>query len=94
MKRALCLFTFAAALSTSAFAAEPVAAPACPAVDQSAVVFATDSAAKKPKCPREGVACIDIYDPVICSDGVVYGNSCYAYVACATGCVPYGGSEI
>ena len=41
-------------------------------------------------CPRPCIACADIYDPVICSDGVVYGNSCYAYVACATGCVPYG----
>jgi hypothetical protein len=41
-------------------------------------------------CPRPCIACADVYDPVICSDGVVYGNSCYAYVACATGCVPYG----
>ena len=41
-------------------------------------------------CPRPCVACIDVYDPVICSDGQVYSNSCYAYVACATGCVPYG----
>jgi hypothetical protein len=102
MKRALCVFTFATALSTSAFAAPtapitpitpitPVA-PACPA-DAAAVVFAADSAAKdkdkKPKCPREDVFCTAIYDPVICSDGEVYGNACYAYVACATGCVPY-----
>jgi hypothetical protein len=42
------------------------------------------------KCPRTGIACADIWDPVICSDGVVYSNGCYAYVACATGCVPYG----
>lgn len=33
---------------------------------------------------------IDVWDPVICSDGQVYGNSCYAYVACATGCQSYG----
>jgi hypothetical protein len=91
MKRALCLFTFAAALSTGAFAAEPTApvAPACPA-DTAAVVFAADTSAKKPKCPREGILCPALYDPVICSDGVVYSNSCYASVACATGCVPYG----
>jgi hypothetical protein len=43
------------------------------------------------KCPRQGIYCLDVWDPVICSDGVVYSNSCYAYVACATGCVPYGG---
>jgi hypothetical protein len=42
------------------------------------------------KCPRTGIACPDIYAPVICSNGVVYSNSCYAYVYCATGCVPYG----
>jgi hypothetical protein len=41
------------------------------------------------KCPRP-ILCPDIYDPVICSNGVVYPNSCYAYRACATGCVPYG----
>jgi len=64
-----------------------------------ASLFGTnDSAAAKPGgggtkctgCPRPCVACIDVYDPVICSDGQVYSNSCYAYVACATGCVPYG----
>ncbi|HVR97958.1 MAG TPA: hypothetical protein VMW27_15170 [Thermoanaerobaculia bacterium] len=29
------------------------------------------------------------YAPVICSNGVVYGNSCHAEAAGATGCVPY-----
>jgi hypothetical protein len=42
-------------------------------------------------CPRQGIYCLDVWDPVICSDGNVYSNGCYAYVACATGCVPYGG---
>ncbi|HEX2642127.1 MAG TPA: hypothetical protein VHU81_03990 [Thermoanaerobaculia bacterium] len=42
------------------------------------------------QCPRKGILCTDQYDPVICSNGKVYSNSCYAYVACATGCVPYG----
>jgi hypothetical protein len=42
------------------------------------------------RCPRPGIACLDVWDPVICSNGQVYSNSCYAYVACATGCVPYG----
>jgi hypothetical protein len=41
-------------------------------------------------CPRKDVYCLDVWDPVICSNGVVYSNSCYAYRACATGCVPYG----
>jgi hypothetical protein len=41
------------------------------------------------KCPRD-IQCLDVYDPVICSNGVIYGNGCYAYRACATGCVPYG----
>jgi hypothetical protein len=45
-------------------------------------------------CPRQGIYCLDVWNPVICSDGVVYSNSCYAYVACATGCVPYGGDSI
>lgn len=47
-------------------------------------------AAKKPKCPREGILCTLQYDPVICSNGQVYSNACFAYVDCATGCVPYG----
>ena len=42
-------------------------------------------------CPRQGIYCLDVWQPVICSNGVVYSNSCYAYVACATGCTPYGG---
>ena len=42
------------------------------------------------QCPRKGVMCIDLWDPVICDDGQVYSNDCYAWVACATGCEPYG----
>ena len=40
-------------------------------------------------CPRP-VLCPDVWNPVICSDGHIFSNSCYAYRACATGCVPYG----
>jgi hypothetical protein len=58
------------------------------ALSASALAFAAPSEAK-PKCPREGILCPAIYDPVICSDNQVYSNSCYAYVACATGCQPY-----
>jgi hypothetical protein len=43
-------------------------------------------------CNRFDVLCPDVYSPVICSNGQVYGNSCYAYVNCAENCVPHGGS--
>lgn len=39
-------------------------------------------------CPHTG-ACPENYAPVICSNGVVYSNSCFAALDCATGCVPY-----
>lgn len=35
-----------------------------------------------------GVYCLDVWQPVTCSNGQVYSNSCYAAKACATGCVP------
>lgn len=35
------------------------------------------------------VDCPSNYEPVICSNGVIYGNSCYAIADGATGCVPY-----
>ena len=42
-------------------------------------------------CPRD-IQCLDVWQPVICADGIVYSNSCYAYRACAPGpCVSYGG---
>jgi hypothetical protein len=43
----------------------------------------------KPKCPT-GILCPTYYDPVICSNGKVYSNQCFANADCATGCVPYG----
>jgi len=54
------------------------------------LLASVDAQAKKPTCPRTGINCLDVWDPVICDDGQVYSNSCYAYVACATGCEPYG----
>lgn len=42
------------------------------------------------QCPGDGI-CPAVYDPVICNDGVVYSNDCYARNACATGCKPYNG---
>jgi hypothetical protein len=35
------------------------------------------------------IACPENYAPVICSNGVVYSNLCFASAAGATGCVPY-----
>ncbi|GEM_PF-550802 len=41
-------------------------------------------------CPRRGIYCLDVYSPVDCTDRfgnpATYSNSCYAYIACATGC--------
>jgi hypothetical protein len=34
--------------------------------------------------------CLDVWDPVLCPDGNVYGNSCYAARACQTNCVRIG----
>ena len=39
--------------------------------------------------PYPPYACPDVYSPVICSDGHVYSNSCYASLAGAKDCVPY-----
>ncbi|MCO6438285.1 MAG: hypothetical protein J5J06_14415 [Phycisphaerae bacterium] len=63
------------------------------------LAFGTMAYGKKPPrpgsgCPRTGIYCLDVWDPVICDNGVVYSNDCYAYVACATGCVPYGGETM
>lgn len=58
------------------------------ALSASALAFAAPSEAK-PKCPNQGNVCPAFYDPVICSNGQVYSNACYASAACATGCQPY-----
>lgn len=41
-------------------------------------------------CGR-GIVCLDVWAPVLCPNGQIYSNSCYAYKACQTNCVPYGG---
>ena len=60
-----------------------------------AITFGSVALAKgKPdpgKCRDRLIFCQDYWDPVICDDGKVYSNECYARRACATGCVPYGG---
>ncbi|HSR69548.1 MAG TPA: hypothetical protein VLU25_16555 [Acidobacteriota bacterium] len=42
-------------------------------------------------CKNSGIQCLDVWDPVICDNGQIYSNLCYAKRACATGCVPLGG---
>ena len=45
-------------------------------------------------CPKD-IQCFDLWDPVICADGVVYSNSCYAFRACAPGpCISTGGGPV
>lgn len=94
MKRSLCCFALAALVSAATLAAAPLpAAPACPvpeAVPAQLPEVGVAPVELKVKCPRPGILCPDVMSPVICSDGQVYSNSCYAYVACATGCVPTG----
>ncbi len=55
-----------------------------------ATVALTTSVAEA-KRPGGGINCPDVWDPVICSNGQVYSNFCYASVAGATGCVRLGG---
>lgn len=37
--------------------------------------------------------CLDVWNPVTCSNGVTYSNACYAARACATGCSPGGAAQ-
>jgi hypothetical protein len=48
------------------------------------VGFAVSTAQARPPC-----LCPDIVFPVICSNGHVYVNGCFAACAGATGCVPF-----
>ncbi|MCC5822455.1 MAG: hypothetical protein LAT64_06950 [Phycisphaerales bacterium] len=36
-----------------------------------------------------GVFCLDVWMPVLCPDGNVYSNDCYAAKACQRNCIPY-----
>ena len=45
-------------------------------------------------CPKN-IACADVWDPVVCADGITYSNLCYADRACAPGpCVSTGGGPV
>ncbi|HYE60411.1 MAG TPA: hypothetical protein VD997_00315 [Phycisphaerales bacterium] len=52
------------------------------------VGVSTASAARPPRPPVNPCLCIDVYMPVLCPNGVVYSNSCYAGCAGQTNCVP------
>lgn len=41
-------------------------------------------------CGR-GIYCLDVWRPVICPNGQIYSNDCYALKACQRNCVPWGG---
>ena len=49
---------------------------------------------KPSKCPNSKIFCLDVWDPVVCDDGVTYSNQCYADRACATGCESAGGGPV
>jgi hypothetical protein len=38
-----------------------------------------------------GIYCLDVWRPVLCPDGNIYSNDCYALRAGQVGCVPWGG---
>ena len=61
----------------------------------SVLLTGTNAVAKKPVlapgCPFENILCILVFDPVICEDGNVYSNSCFALQACQFDCDPFGG---
>jgi hypothetical protein len=67
--------------------------------------FGTFALAGKPKPPGGGPGpiggcpkdfyCLDVWDPVVCADGITYSNQCYADRACAPGpCVPGDGGPV
>jgi len=60
------------------------------AIALTGVLGASAVSSAAPKCkPNPNAICPLYYDPVICSNGQVYSNQCFASAACATGCVPY-----
>jgi hypothetical protein len=54
------------------------------------VVVATSIKAQAARGCFRNVYCQDVWNPVLCPDGQIYSNSCYAYRACQTNCVPAG----
>jgi len=69
--------------------ARPVFAAATVGVCAIGLTSTTTQVEARPPWPP--YACPDVYAPVICSDGNIYSNGCYASIYGATGCVPWGG---
>jgi hypothetical protein len=42
-------------------------------------------------CNPGDFACMDVYLPVLCSDGNIYSNGCYAALNCQYNCVRWDG---
>jgi hypothetical protein len=53
-----------------------------------AAVASVATAARPIRPPCGPQYCLDVWNPVTCSNGVTYSNACYAARACATGCGP------
>lgn len=51
---------------------------------------ANNAEAKKPVIVGP-IYCLDVWRPVICPNGQIYSNDCYAARAGQFGCVPWGG---
>lgn len=51
---------------------------------------ANNAEAKKPVIGGP-IYCLDVWRPVICPNGQIYSNDCYAARAGQFGCVPWGG---
>jgi hypothetical protein len=56
-----------------------------------AATFAKGKPGGVKPCKYSMIYCLDVWDPVVCDDGRVYSNACYARRACATGCTSTGG---
>jgi hypothetical protein len=78
MKKVLCaLFAFMFVVTLGVLAAS--------------TVFAAKKPPPPPPPPPKGEClCPDVYDPVICSNGITYSNFCQAGCAGATGCTRTG----
>jgi hypothetical protein len=70
-------------------------APAISRKDQKFIKGGGGSVLAAGPCPKPGVIyCLDVYKPVICPNGGIYSNDCYAFRACQTNCTPYGGDTM
>ncbi len=59
-----------------------------------AMAFARGKPGGVKPCKDSMIFCLDVWDPVVCDDGRIYSNFCYARRACATGCESTGGGPV